>query len=112
MMSVQINIYHATGIMFKYDEVKKEYDDFEPYMDSAFEGIKHHDGLCVLYDGMSGEYVFVGRIHRKTRDDGVFHENFEFSNPEKETKELIGGLIKQTFGLDGDVKTWIITHHR
>lgn len=60
------------GATFAYDLFKDKYDDLEPFEDSAFEGIKHHEGLCVLFDGMNGEYVAIGKVLAKSRDgDGL-----------------------------------------
>jgi hypothetical protein len=39
----------------------------------ALEGIRHHEGRCVLYDGMDGQYVAIGRVIEKTGN----HDHFE-----------------------------------
>lgn len=71
-MSVQVNTYVILGVELPYKPFKDRYDEFEPYMDSAFEGIKNHNGLCVLFDGMDGKYIIVGRVLAKTKNHGHF----------------------------------------
>jgi len=67
-MSVQANTYVMRGALVPYSEMKGRYDELAPYMDSAFKGIHHKDGVCVLYDGMNGKYVAVGRVLAKTKN--------------------------------------------
>lgn len=71
-MSTQTNTYAIIGAMLPYDLVGGDnYDKFEPYFDNAFEGIHHHDGLCILGDGMNGEYAVVGKVLAKSDENGL-----------------------------------------
>lgn len=72
-MSVQCNTYIMWGAVFPFKEFRERYDDFELYQDSAFKGIHHHNGLCVLYDGMNAKYFAIGHVLHKTEN----YEGFE-----------------------------------
>lgn len=124
-MSVQVNHYVAHGIMLPYKEAHKTmltyggfededdvYDFYEPYTDSAFEGIKHHNGLCVLSDGMNGKYFFVGRILAKTDNYDGFDEPMEIPTLDKAGDDVLQELIKAKFGLEGEIKSYVISHYR
>lgn len=112
-MSVQVNTYIAFGAMMPFSTLNEdEYDTYEPYMDSAFKGIHHHNGLCVIRDGMNGEYVFIGRVLAKSR----VHEHFDQAMTPEVTPtemELIGNLIASQFDIaKPEVKLWIFSHYR
>lgn len=91
-MSVQCNTYVMWGALLPYKEFRERYEELEPYMDSAFKAIHHHEGLCVLFDGMCGKYVAIGHVIAKS-------ENGEgFPNPIK-----IDGVVQ------GDLPSRIAT---
>lgn len=73
-MSVQCNTYVMIGALFPYEAFKGKYEELEPYLDSAFDGIHHHNGICVLFDGMNGKYVAVGKVLAKTENWQGFEE--------------------------------------
>ena len=54
------------AIRLPYDN--KAYDKMEPFMEDPN---KHTDGIFVLYDGMSGNYIFVGRVLEMSATDDV-----------------------------------------
>jgi len=89
-----------------------EHDIYEPYMDSSFKGINHHNGLSVIRDGMNGKYVFIGRVLAKSR----VNEHFDYAMTPEVTPteiELIGNLISSQFGIEKpEVKLWIFSHCR
>jgi hypothetical protein len=90
--------------------MKDRYDDLEPYMDSAFKGIHHHNGLCVLFDGMDGKYVAIGRVLAKTKD----HQGFGGpvvvqADDDDGLKERIRELLAAEVA---DIQTLVISHYR
>jgi hypothetical protein len=74
-MSSQQNTYVMIGAIFPYELFKGDeiYDKLEPYTDNAFDGIHNHKGICVLFDGMNGEYVAIGYVLAKSDN----HEGLE-----------------------------------
>ena len=73
-MSVQVNTYVMCGAVLPYDVLYgDEWDGkLDPYLDSARGPIHHHNRLCVLVDGMNGEYVAIGRVLAKTEEGQPF----------------------------------------
>jgi len=87
-VSTHVNTYAMIGVVLPGDTFGDDaYDHLEPYRDSAFDGIKHHDGLCVLYDGMNGSYVAIGKVIAKTEDGQGFEEPITFPALPVETIE-------------------------
>lgn len=116
-MSVQINSYLIVGIELNYDDFRGEewFNIFEPYMDSAFAGIHHYKGLCVISDGMNGEYIVVGRVLEKTKNYEYFPAGPLKLEVESATLEMIRDLIRANFDIsfdDDDVKVMVLTHYR
>lgn len=116
-MSVQMNTYCIVGALLPYKPFRddKWHDKLEPYMDSAFEGIKHHDGLCVLFDGMNGDYVAIGHVIAKTEDSQGFDKPIEVpsGNPLTEMPELekkIRALVPN--GVEVRIGCYVISHYR
>jgi len=81
-MSTQINQYIVYGTKLDYSKYKGDvwYDIFEPYCDNPFEGIHHYNGICVIDDGMCGEYIVVGRVIHKTGDHQFFDGPISLDN--------------------------------
>jgi hypothetical protein len=133
-MSIQINQYLMRGYLLSIEEYDSHMESFfgkdwewredlEKYSsDSAFNsGINHHNGLFVLYDGMSGEYVIVGKVVKKAAYDDGEGGYLPSSGPmrvvniKKEEREEISSLINQHLKFNTepkDIKTYIITHYR
>ncbi|MHA6476155.1 hypothetical protein ACX1DW_01490 [Stutzerimonas sp. KH-1] len=117
-MSVQSNTYIMVGTMAPYDDFTEEQheEQFEPYMDSPYKGIHHHNGLCVIADGMGGRYVAIGRVLAKTDDQ---NGDYGFSKPfdctlamTPELQREVATLIAQHFGFPATVRLWAFTHYR
>ncbi len=112
-MSVQRNIYLLRGTVQPYGLHKDRHDVLEQYMDSAFKGIHHHDGLCVLFDGMHGKYVAFGRVLAKSANMQGFEPElvqvppFDLDNS-KEFQEKLSALV----GTFCTVNDYLITHYR
>lgn len=119
-MSVQSNTYLMVGAMLPYDYFDDVYDEpyesLEEYMDSPYKGIKHHDGLCVLYDGMGGRHIAIGRVLAKSDDqNGSYGFNDPIDATTAMTPELqkeVATLIQQQFNFAPDVRLWALTHYR
>lgn len=75
-MSVQVNHYVVWGVCIHPGARKVTLESLEPYIDSPFKGIEHHNGLCVLYDGMCGKYLVVGRVLKKSEEGMGFDKPF------------------------------------
>lgn len=118
-MSSQSNTYVMVGVKLTHDTLSEEqlYGEFEPYMDSAFEGIHHHNGLCMIADGMGGRYIFIGRVLAKSDDqNGNYGLNKPLDLDEASTIKLrleVENLIAEQFTIEEpDVRDWVFTHYR
>jgi hypothetical protein len=112
-MSVQVNTYVLVGAKFDYDDL--DYDSYSEYEDSAFEGIKHRNNLCVLSDGMNGEYIFIGHIKAKTENHEHFENPVDCSVSETEKHwiyENISANFKEISLNIEDIKTWVVSYYR
>ncbi len=118
-MSVQANTYIMRGALLTYDAVKRHlgnnvFDTFKPYLDDAFKGVHHHDGLCVLFDGMNGKYVAIGQVIAKTANHQGFEEAYDFADGSfGENKDrVLREKIKALTGFDVDIEWLVLTHYR
>lgn len=118
-MSVQSNTYVLVGVMLPYDHFTEEQHEelLPPYRDSAYKGIEHHNGLCVITDGMSGKYVAIGRVLAKSDDQNGnygFNEPVDLDNASSpELRNEVEELIYEHFGFeDPSVRDWVFTHYR
>lgn len=111
-MSVQLNTYVMRGVLLPFDN-DKEYEKYEPYFDDAFKGIHHHEGLCVLSDGMNGRYMAIGQVIAKTANYEGFNEPIVVTKPDL-MQDL--DLANKIAGLIGDhphdINTFVISHYR
>lgn len=118
-MSIQRNRYIIIGCKYNYKEFNEKYNDYEkyvsPYLDSSFdEKIIEHNGLSMIYDGMNGQYVYIGKIIEKTKDYEVI-ERFCFDDyADEEEKDLINAIIKTEFPKlpDKPINVYLVTHYR
>lgn len=118
-MSVQSNTYVLVGVMLPYDHFTEEQHEnlFPEYRDSAYQGIEHYNGLCVITDGMSGKYVAIGRVLAKTDDQ---NGNYGFNKPldlteasSAELRDEVSDLIVKHFGVEAPLsRDWVFTHYR
>ena len=117
-MSVQCNTYVMIGASFPYDFFGDDdmYEKLEPYMDSAFKGIHHHNGICILSDGMNGEYFVVGRVLAKSADHQGLVAPLVVRTTDNERSE-VKHAIEQALGAlvclpDFDVTPIVVSHYR
>lgn len=113
-MSVQTNTYAIIGAMIPYKAAGGDnYERLEPYFDSAFDGIHHHDGLCVISDGMNGDYAVVGKVLAKSDEFGHLPKPVVFepiTNPEMvELKGKIEALFPDQ---PIEIRAITLTHYR
>jgi hypothetical protein len=125
-MSVQINQYIILGYKFDYDEFTTAYlhDEsydalLDDYHDSAFDAkIVECNGLSMIFDGMNGKYVYVGKIYTKSADgeylDSINMDNF---NQTKDYQILLKSLINLVFNKTKpvdrlDIHLYLVTHYR
>ncbi|EKS37805.1 hypothetical protein [Afipia clevelandensis] len=117
-MSVQCNTYVLIGTSFPYDTFSEDdmYEKLEPFMDNPFKGIHHHNGICILSDGMNGEYFIVGRVLAKSANhDGlvaplvVRMTDAERSEVKYDIKHALGSLVTLP---DFDVTPIVVSHYR
>lgn len=109
-MGTQINAYVMHGVVRDYKEFKGKFEELEPYMDSAFNGIHHKDGVCVLFDGMGGKFVAVGRVLAKTGNHQPFDEPVVCWPPddEDELQDAVSAIV----GTPVTLRTFVISYHR
>lgn len=111
-MSVQCNTYIVRGALLPYADFKDRYDDLEPYMDSAFKGVHHHNGLCVIFDGMNGKYVAIGRVLAKTGNHKGFDAPITVASPCPHGDDMLKALVAALAKRDVEIGTHIISHYR
>lgn len=77
-MSVQSNTYVMLGFKLDLDRFTSEQiDALEAYRDSAYSGIEHKDGVCVVIDHEAG-HLFAGTVRGKSDDQ---NGNYGFNEP-------------------------------
>lgn len=113
-MSVQSNTYVMAGVKLPFDHFSDEQREaMDDYRDSAYHGIQHHNGLCVVDDGMCGEYTFIGRVLAKSIDEhGSGIPPTDCTVSEELRAEVAGLLIKHFDLAYADVRVWAFTHCR
>jgi hypothetical protein len=117
-MSTQLNTYVLVGVKLPYDHFSdgsssdEDFERLEPYMDSAFKGIEHHDGLCVLFDSVNGKYIAAGRVLAKTGESDGFSGAIDaHMSPALQTE--VAALLQQHLQIaTPDVRVWVISHYR
>ena len=120
-MSVRFNNYIMRGVLCPYgpfrvlsDELDEE---FGQYSDTTREGIKHHDGICMLFDGMSGRYVAIGRVLVKSECGEGFNYPLKVDdkpiNDEADVMEKINAILDKIGQKPiSKLKTLVISHYR
>lgn len=118
-MSVQQNHYVMVGKKFGFKEFAKllnvdtgdsAFERVEEYIDNAFKGIHHHNDLCVLFDGMNGEHVVVGRVLQKSGNYGSLSDFKD--DRRRPSASKVSEWIKREFGFDVKCSLISITHFR
>lgn len=128
-MSTQSNQYVILGVKFGYNQLGENhpkladnasrFDLIEPYLDDQSGGeIFHHNGLCLISDGMCGKYELVGRVLLKSEEgeslDGPLDLDRLMTNNEH-LRDTIAALISINFEEQvspTEVGLWFVTHYR
>ena len=123
-MGTTANQYLMVGVKLPYRSCKLgDEDKFEPFYDETYkEAINHHDGLCVISDGMDGKYTFIGRVLEKAINDYWINGPIDceraggiYNSPAG--KEMLAALITKTFPElellvePCDIGVWFFTHY-
>ena len=120
-MGVNANTYVAYGIKYDYttcpiyDKSNSDsYDRLAPYMPSWNKPALGRK-LSVIFDGMSGKYIFVGKVLAEaSQEDGGDLEWMELIITEQLKQEVIASF-KDIFNLDisnsPDLKLYAFTHY-
>lgn len=108
-MSVRTNQYVIYGVRLDYDSVDKFwYDKYEDYIDSGYGDLTEKNGLTVIFDGMNGHYIFIGKVIARSDIDEPLYGVTLLEPP----ATPLGSLIYQYFGVeDPDPKLWLVTHY-
>ena len=98
-MSTKTNTYVRVGVMMPFDDIFGDGDETRekllPYMDTAYDGIKHHDGLCIVGDGMNGDYAALGRVLAKSDECGHLESPVVVEDlPAAEAATLLGKIAE------------------
>lgn len=118
-MSVQRNGYIITGMKFEYDGDLSERLYELGYTDSAFNH-KYPDILS-LGDGMSGEYLIIGKCHKKTGnwqdldDNRIGDDNGIIEELTIPQDDMVIDLIEKLYNITGkyaQVKKYTLYFYR
>ena len=125
-MSVNQNIYVIWGVRLNYDDfytlLKNKYNlttdevydqIIEEYRDSAFEGIKHKNKLCVIMDGMCGKYVIIGYVIAKSDENQQgLEEVIAIQALPSKLKKQIKTNLREIFDIEENPQWLIVNHYR
>jgi hypothetical protein len=114
-MSVESEQYFLYGSKLDYKEYNteenhKKFEKFENYENKDFDSINNGDGLICLFDGMCGEYIYVGRCFFKSEKTELL-DNFEIPELEDEFMKDVKYKIKEEFGIEKEMKLHFVTHY-
>lgn len=117
-MSVRTNQYLIQGVKLPYNSHQSRYDDYEPYFDDGRSlVIKPYKGLNVIFDGMNGKFIIIGRIIVKAVIDESIAGPIKIPEIDSNTADMIANLINVSFPDPDinfeavDIGTWIVTHY-
>lgn len=114
-MSTSSNTYVMFGVKLPYDAFTEEqHESMWLYTDSAYQGIKHHNGLCVVADGMNGEYIFIGRVLAKSVDEDGTGLPVTHCSVDADLRDEVSALLMKHFPISGecDLTVYAFTHYR
>lgn len=114
-MGTRTNTYVVLGVKLDYEHFSEEQEEdlLEPYKDSAYRGIEHHNGLCVISDGMGGNYIVAGRVLAKTIDDEGRGIDMTECDTSPELFAEVAGLLTEHLDIENpEVQVLAFTHYR
>jgi hypothetical protein len=122
-MSTQINQYLMWATRLPYEGMKEWekqhekdfYDSFEDFMeDSAFSSeVEHKDGIFCLFDGMNGQYIFIGKVLAKSKEGSFLGDSIlAIKKPAVREQSIIRNSVLRNFEVEGKFDLYLITHYR
>lgn len=111
-MSVQANQYLIYGAKIPFSYYTEEMEAvLEQFQDSAFNQEMNINGLHCLVDGMSGEYIIIGRCLKKSAE-GETISSTVIEPVSKEFEQLTREHVREKTGIDETMALHLITHYR
>ncbi|MFX0133803.1 MAG: hypothetical protein ACFFDN_09170 [Candidatus Hodarchaeota archaeon] len=110
-MSTHFNQYIIAGIKLPYPDNDDFYEKYESFEDNGYKTtIK--TGLTMLFDGMCGNYVIIGKVLKKSEIDMPFDEDIiEIPQITPSVKKHIITEINKHFDIEyKPIKIYIVTH--
>lgn len=86
-------------------------EKFEKYEDNAFDQISNIDGLLCLFDGMSGDYIYIGMCIKKSGNNERL-DNIEIPELESSVIEEVKERLSTEFGIKENMAFHLVTHYR
>lgn len=108
-MSTSINQYLIYGVKLPYQN--DAYEAFDRFCDSAHDDKMNPNGLHCLYDGMNGDYIYIGRCLYKSKE-GKSLPDLVIEPISEDVAELTRLLIKAELGIEEPMQLHLVTHHR
>ena len=120
-MSVRFNNYIMRGVLCPYgpfrvlsDELEEE---LEKYCDTTRDDIKHYDGICMLFDGMGGRYVAIGKVLVKSECGEGFNQPLKVDDEPIDDEVDVMAKINAILDKIGQkplskLRTLVISHYR
>lgn len=114
IMSVQVNQYLGYGYLIPYDDgiellEKRHSEDkieelIDSYNDSAYnKDIVEINGISVLFDGMNGKFIFIGKVFKKS-SNYEYLETTIMPTVNKKVKDTLSAECINVFGKTFDEK--------
>ena len=109
-MSINYNQYIIAGVKLPYTD-DEFYEKYESFQDNGYDN-KIKNGLTMLHDGLSGEYIVIGEILAKAPIGEPFEDSVMEIYPLTEVHKIyIQGQLKKCFNIEGHaIKILIVTH--
>lgn len=79
----------------------------DQYADASFGGITHHNNICIIPDTLNKEYVYVGFVVYKSKEDGDLDDFVSESTPNNVDNEIVKAL-----GFTTETELLAFTHRR
>lgn len=110
-MSVNFNQYLLVGVVLPFTYFPD--DDAEAYFDSPYRGIAHHQGLCILSDGMGGKYTVIGRVLQKSPvNEPLGAGILAMPEVDEALRAEVAQALEAQFGIKDSPSLLFLTHYR
>ena len=123
-MSTGVNHYVMIGRKYDYDDFYNriaQHNGFatahsgatrkivDHYADASFGGISQQGGICIIPDTMNKEYVYVGFVVYKSKDDGDLDD---FVSEIVPSPTAVKHNIAKAIGFETETELLAFTHRR